>query len=422
MSTRRNDLVIDGHEIKARLHADVQKVGAHIHVDWLRFTVNIRHAPFPTVELLFPKPDGAVEYQAARDGWSEHQRAAAHAEVKYRRQRVVELLRDLPDPDYLISSQAFTLAEEVSEILGPDFAADPLIQRGKDFYRYRIDILRKGHPVGWVGFLATSSGKRAEAQAKTIHCNLEGMACTFASNDWLERMANYIDEHRGLVTRVDLAADFFDGIDSNGHEDPFDRFAHEYQSGAMDHLGHRPQEAVGGSWISKRKGRSFYLGSRQSGKITNIYEKGKQLFGEGDESGWLRFELRYGNQKRLLVTDILRRPADFFAGASEWHASIVRELSLQTFPVPVTCEPRLQLQTIEAEVSRNVRWFRGVAGASAVLAFLNLPEDRFKFLCEEFEEKLPNRLKKFGLAEVKAAYQRFFTDPESVGQADPEFA
>lgn len=423
MSKRQNDLVLaNNHEIKVRLHAAKVAEWSYIHIDWLRFTINRRHAPIPSVELLFPQPDGAIDYQAARDGWSQGQIDAAHGESRAIRQRVVNLLRDLPDPDYHASSQAFTLAEEVAEILGSDYTADPLIQKGKDFYRFRIDILRKGHPVGWVGFLANGGGKRAENQNNTLHVNLEGMACTFAKRGWNDVIANYIEEHRGSITRIDLAADFMDGMGDNGHGDVFERFFSEYKSGLMDHLGHRPDSDVSGDHLSKKKGRSFYLGSRAGGKLTNIYEKGKQLFGKEDDSKWIRIELRYGNQKRVLIPDMLRRPADFFAGASEWHASILRELGAQAMPEPVKCEKRVQIQTIDAEVTRNARWFLNTAGASAVLAFINLPKEQMHGLFKEFENKLPNRLRKFAVSEVESAYQRVFSKLASSGRANPAFA
>lgn len=421
MSTRRNDLVLRGREIKARLHIDNQRYGAHIHVDWLRFTVNRRHAPVPSIELLFPEPDTGIDYQAAKDGWTENERMNAHAVVLSRRQRIVRLLRDMPDPDYDASTQAFTLAEDVATILGSEFRADTLIQRGKDFYRFRIDILRNDHPVGWVGFLSTNKGKRSDAQANTIHCNLEGMACTFAKPGWLDLMANYIDQHRGLITRIDLAADFFCGI-AGGIE----RIPDEYKAGLMDHLGHRPVGLRGGTWDFKdpleNRGRSFYLGTRESGKLTNIYEKGKELLGKEDDSAWVRVELRYGNQKRLLPTDMLRFPASAFAGASEWHAGIVRELELQVIPMPIKCELRLATQTIEAEVTRNARWFMNTAGASAVLAFLNLPNSVMHSLFDEFKNKLPNRLRKFAPAEVASCYEKAFTKLAGSGQASPAFA
>lgn len=423
MSKRQNDLVlVNNREIKVRLHAAKVEEWSYIHIDWLRFTVNRRHAPVPSVELLFPEPDGSIDYMAERDGWSDNRRAAAHAEVKHRRQRVVSLLKDLPDPDYQASSQAFTLAEEVAEILGKDFTADPLIQKGKDFYRFRIDILRKGHPVGWVGFLATNNGKRAENQNNTLHVNLEGMACTFAQRGWPQVMADYIEDHRGVITRIDLAADFMDGMSDKGHGDVFERFFEEYRSGLMDHLGHRPDEDVSGSHLSKKKGRSFYLGSRAGGKLTNIYEKGKQLFGKEDDSKWIRVELRYGNQKRVLLPDMLRRPADFFAGASDWHASILRELGAQAIPEPVKCEKQVQIQTIDAEVTRNARWLMSTAGASVFLAIRNLPEKAFANYFDEFATKLPNRLRKFGMPDIEASYQRVFTKLASSGRASPAFA
>ena len=128
----------------------------------------------------------------------------------------------------------------------------------------------------------------------------------------------------------------------------------------MDHLGQRPSHKLEGTWncdeCSPNKGRSYYIGSRQAGKQTNIYEKGLKEFGHKSGNPWLRFELRYGNQRRLLSTDMLRRPADFFAGASDWHFSILKEANAQATPENLPVEKPLPVQTIEAEVERNARW------------------------------------------------------------------
>ena len=61
------------------------------------------------------------------------------------------------------------------------------------------------------------------------------------------------------------------------------------------------------------------------------------------------------------------------------------------------------------------------AGASAVLAFINLPREQMHSLFKEFENKLPNRLRKFGMADIVAAYQRVFTELASSGRASPAF-
>ncbi|MVT36640.1 hypothetical protein GO497_01320 [Acidovorax citrulli] len=75
-----------------------------------------------------------------------------------------------------------------------------------------------------------------------------------------------------------------------------------------------------GDWCGG-KARSFYVGTKEVGKQTNVYEKGHQLFGDADTSAWIRAELRWGNKARFLPIEMLRCPADFFHGASDWHAS-----------------------------------------------------------------------------------------------------
>ena len=60
-----------------------------------------------------------------------------------------------------------------------------------------------------------------------------------------------------------------------------------------------------GDWANGHA-RSFYIGSKEAGKQTNIYEKGDQLFGVETGSKWLRIELRYGNKLRVLSPEMLR--------------------------------------------------------------------------------------------------------------------
>lgn len=420
MTKHRNDLVLEGNEIKARIHAEQIKHRGYVHTDWVRFTVHRRNAPLPSEELLFPRP----EFTSSHYHVSDHARLSMcmdDGKPERRHQvRLANALREMSDSDQMAGAQAFEMAKDVASILGADFMVDPEVRKGKDFYRHRLDILRKGHPVGWVGFLSTSAGSRGDAQSQTLHVNLEGMACTFAQTGWRDTLADYIDQHRGLLTRIDLAVDFFDGI-AGGME----RFRDEYKSGLMDHLGQRPGHRLDGTWdcddVAINKGRSFYLGNRASGKLTNIYEKGLQLYGPDSSSQWTRFELRYGNQKRLLPTDMLRRPADFFAGASDWHTAILREHGAQAFPEPIPCEARLPVQTIEAEVERNARWFIRTAGASACLAIKYLDEKTMFTLLDD-ESRIPGRLRKFSMAEVKAAYLDVFKRISSKGRAEPAFA
>ncbi len=392
--TIANALVLDGNEVLLRLHEERTVTGSPVHIDWLRFTVNLRFAPIPTVDALFPPKD----FEEANFWKSAHE----ISEDQRRRQRITRLLRDLDDADFSPATQALELAENVCELLGDCFTVDPQLNKGHDFYRFRWSIMRAGSECGWVGFLSSGDSPRQSAQAKTLHCNLYGAACTFANPGWHYAMADYMEEHRAVVTRVDLALDFFGGI-AGGME----RIGSDYDSGAMDHMGHRPKHNCVGAWRPGGVGRSFYFGSKAAGKQTNVYDKGFQLYGEKDATGWQRIEVRYGNQKRLLPVDVLRRPANFFAGTSAWHAAMLLEHGDVAQPEPIKTEPRLALETLQAECTRNARWFFSTAGKSAALAFMFMDRETLGGFIENCAD-LPGRLRKFKREEVEKVYQNMF--------------
>jgi len=85
----KNSLVLDGNEIKLRLSAERSTTGKLVHIDWVRFTCNVRTAPTPSVDDLFPRKNGVL--------WAE--------EID-NRTRLAALLRDLPDADFSVAAQA----------------------------------------------------------------------------------------------------------------------------------------------------------------------------------------------------------------------------------------------------------------------------------------------------------------------------
>lgn len=407
-----NDLVLVNNEIKLRLQIERQASSNLVHVDWIAFTVQMRHAPVPTVETLFPSSEArSCSYAEARLGLVATEKDLEREAFfrQYHREKIVAMLRELEDEDYTAHTQAFQMAEDVAAILGPDFIANSELCRGLNFYKHRYNIERCGRTVGWVGFLSVAKGARSEAQAKTIHVNLEGMACTFAQAGWREELADYIDDHRGLITRCDLALDFFQGVAGG-----WARFKPEYDAGLMDHMGRRPKAKAWDEWDGLGEGRSIYLGSRQAGKLTNIYEKGKQLFGAKDATDWTRIELRYGNQKRILPTDLLRNPDGCFAGASAWHATMLGEAGAMAAPLPIKTEPRLPEQTILAECVRNARWAMSTAGKSLALALKHLDFETLLGFVDNCAE-MPNRLSKFSKEEVEKAYAQAFKQVSASG-------
>ncbi|WIY40528.1 hypothetical protein QRO10_06170 [Paracidovorax citrulli] len=81
-------LVLDGNQVKARLIAERIESGVPVHVDWVRFTVNLRNAPMPSVDVLFPEED--VEPLSV---WDRDERTV-------RIQRLRKVLRFIPDVDF----------------------------------------------------------------------------------------------------------------------------------------------------------------------------------------------------------------------------------------------------------------------------------------------------------------------------------
>jgi phage replication initiation protein len=388
---RKSDLVLDGRDVMLRLKAERQAIKGLVHVDWVRFTVRVKNAPIPTVDELFP-PTGLMFIDA-------------------RRERLAKVLQSIPDGDFAISAQAKTLADQVCQALGADFVVMPELRKGHDFYRHRWSIDRNGQEVGWVGFLASGDSPRQQAQASTIHVNVYGTACTFAEHGFNHRLAAIVRETEAVITRVDLALDFFEGI-SGGME----RVRDDYMAGLMDHFGNRPKPNMVGDWCNGRE-RSFYIGSREAGKQTNVYEKGDQLFGVKEQSPWQRVELRYGNKLRILDADMLNRPDDHFAGASEWHASMLRQAGAQATPQSVPVKQKLATETLVAEVQRNVRWCFDTAGKSIALAFQHLGMDEFMRLV--MHRDLPGRLQKFARSEVASVYERAFANVSGSGYCRP---
>lgn len=391
-------LVVSGSEIKYRLEAERTETGSFVHVDWLRFTVYRRNAlSIGDCDVVWEPPPPVT-----LDNFWDPARRQRH---------FVSLLRDLDGADVFAAGvEASELAREVCEVLGPDFVSATEPGKGHDFYKYRLSILRNEVEVGWVGFLASGDSPKQTAQSKTLHVNLYGMACTFGAAGWRERMADLIDRRKGDITRADLALDYFDGLDGG-----LDGVLREYQSGAMDVQGKRLKCNMLGDWANGAE-RSFYFGSKEAGKQTNVYEKGHQLFGVKEANPWVRIELRYGNKLRILSTDLLRRPADFFGGASDWHALKLAQAGQTITPQKIPREQRLPMETVNAEVTRNLRWALTTAGPTIAAAFQFLGSE-FLQLCTA--SRLPGRLAKFSPSEVKAAFERVSATVLPTGDFSP---
>ena len=392
-------LVVDGEAVKLRLLAERMHSKTPVHVDWVRFTVLRRNARALHVDTLFPKQEN-LAVSMRNPTYRDHNANIWDPAFQLQDSAIRMPLDDLIEDEFIAASEAMEIALEVSTALGASFSVHPEPKKGQDFYKYRFSIELNGAECGWVGFLASSSSPNQNSQSKTLHVNLFGMACTFAESGWRERVADICDDLDGNMTRVDFALDFFDGLEGG-----IESIRQDYREGLCNVGGRKLKFNLVGDWENNHD-RSLYIGSRDSGKITNAYEKGDQLYGEKFNSDWLRIELRYGNQVRVLCSDMLRRPADFFAGASDWHASMLLKAEPIISPESVARTPRLEIETVRAEVSRSVRWLKHTAAASMALAFEYLGTDEFVNIVSN--QKLPGRLAKFSRAQIQAQMKSAF--------------
>jgi phage replication initiation protein len=390
--TKPNNPELDGSVVKSRLIAERKAHRTPVHIDWVRFTCNLRNAPTPEVDALLP---------FCTSIWDEN----------YRKAEMQKVLRDIPDADWVPSAQALELADEICIALGSDFKVHPEQRKGHDFYKFRWSIERNGAECGWVGYLSSSDSPRQSAQAETLHANLHGAACTFAAHGWNKRIADIVESHHAKLTRIDLALDFFEGLEGG-----IDQIKAEYDRGLCDSGGKRLRCNMVGDWSANpQDGRSLYFGSKEAGKQTNTYEKGHQLFGFKAGSQWLRIELRFGNKLRVLPVDMLRKPSAYFAGASEWHRSVLLKTGNKPRPEKIKTKSRLAIETVQAEVSRNIRWALNTAAPTLAVAFQHLSEDDFLELVTN--KPLPGRLQKFSTSELGTAFARAFTRGDGASQS-----
>lgn len=381
----KSSLVLDGNDIKLRLEAERTASNSVVHIDWLRFTCQLRNAPAPSVDVLFPE-------------WKDMDAQGIE------RARILRLLAEMPNDEFAASTQAYDLAVELCQALGPDYTVAQDVRKGHDFYRYRWSLERNGTECGWVGYLSSGDSPRQSAQARTLHANLYGAACTFAAHGWNTKIAAIVDARSADITRTDLALDFFDGLPGG-----IEKVVNDYKNGLCDVGGKRLKSNCVGDWLNGNS-RSLYFGSKEAGKQTNVYEKGHQLFGPESGSNWLRVELRYGNKLRVLSSDILRNPSNYFAGASPWHASMLALADVVVTPEPVKTTPRLALETVQAEVTKNVLWALHTAAPTIAAAWDFLGSG---FLELVTEKKLPGRLQKFSKAELQRAFTALKFTPDA---------
>jgi len=203
--------------------------------------------------------------------------------------------------DYLNISFPFTegaLSRFVADwrrFLGESFGG--LAERGRGLHGYRRSFAFEHGRV-----LVAVGGQRG-----TGFVSLPGEGCSQVPC-WESARTFFADVLKGRITRWDGAVDDFEGAHS------VDLAVGWWRAGQFNAGGNKPSCSQHGNWIEPDgRGRTFYVGKRENGKLMRIYEKGKQL---GDPSDpWVRWELELHNVARVIPFDVLIAPGQYVAGA-----------------------------------------------------------------------------------------------------------
>ncbi|GIA25813.1 replication initiation factor family protein [Vibrio cholerae] len=193
-------------------------------------------------------------------------------------------------------------------------------------YTYSANLLCNGTQAGKVAWGAKNYG---------FYVSFSGKGC---------EAVNMVQLHKALkqmvgakLTRVDIALDDLQGSVS------IDEIIERYQDGHFITQGTPPSWGLfmGGSGATaddKRKcglvpdrGRTFYVGARDNGKVFRAYHKGAQMRSE-EYPDWNRFEVQIGNRFRVIPFDVLIDPDPYFAGAYPALASLISEVEPVRIP------------------------------------------------------------------------------------------
>ena len=307
-----------------------------------------------------------------------------------------EYYRAFPD------SNAFTLdGQDLIADLSPrleaifGFAVTAKRSRGINNYTHAYDL---GNDWGHVAIGGIY-------QRNSIQIYINGQGCLAAKDDWALRLFEYATQVDGTITRIDAAVDFFKG------EYTVEKAVEDHIAGLFKakNAPRNPKGEQRGCWNYEalgleNEGRSYYIGSRETGKLYRTYEKGFEQAGklkknkaastmfEKEFEQWVRVELELGNQNRDIPLDMLLHPAQYLAGSAPALAFINEEQS----------QIKVRKKTVKATVESAKTWIKQQCG-KWLYAFQELEctndagtvdeQKLIGFMKSLMTEEIPSRLK-----------------------------
>jgi len=202
-------------------------------------------------------------------------------------------------------------------------------------------------------------------QRNSIQIYLNGQGCLAAKDDWTLGLFEYATKVDGTITRIDAATDIFNETYT------VDKALQDHIAGLFKtkNAPRNPKGEQRGCWNFEalgleNTGRTYYIGTRETGKLYRVYEKGLEqavklkknketsaLFANEFEN-WTRIELELGNQNRDIPLDMLLHPEQYLAGSAPALEFINEEQS----------RIKVRKKTVKATVESAKIWLKQQCG------------------------------------------------------------
>ena len=182
---------------------------------------------------------------------------------------------------------------------------------GRFNYQYSATLYADGVNAGLIAWGGKNLG---------CYVSFMGTGCDALDMSRLFQEIKHIPEIK--ITRIDLAHDDYAGTRSinvarklakKGGFNSGGRPA-SYMYIESGHLNQKVHKELKKEFrFIPDKGRSLYVGSRESGKLLRVYEKGIQMGDPKDK--WVRWELELHSSQRVIPLEAMVKPSEYLAGA-----------------------------------------------------------------------------------------------------------
>ena len=209
-------------------------------------------------------------------------------------------------------------------------------------------------------------------------------AATFGAK--ITRLDIALDDYTGeLFTPYTMREAACDGAFVGNGKPPVYRWC---ESGCM--LPAKDAKAVGRKYtLEPTNGVTFYVGSRESGKLFRCYEKGKQMKSEANPN-WVRAEVELHSHQRQINFDALINPDPYFAGSYGILAQImadVKPITIPTFKNDYRILASVAIENGRRQIGRLINFMSNYMNMTAQEVIEQLTSD------VDFED-IPHRLQK----------------------------